>query len=733
MAETPGSKTQVPKNQLPEQLQKMMAKPNGKSFLQAMLTPPPPPNPLELSPLPKLDDSTKLALVERTNDYLRRMRDFRRPFDAKRAQFYRHFISDRDQTKFPDNLTNRSNTFVPYGYSNVRAVVSRVDDAFFSFMPWFECTGRTWNDEPAAEPMSIVLSEKLEESNFHEAFEALVTNIAIYGHGAIMVDWDWDFDTINYMEPIMALDANGKPLANPLNGQPIIEGYRPATKNVPRNRPKFEAIDVYDLLLDPDGNVKGRSFEKTFGQLQREAEMNPTLYLPESLQEIATRIGGQPDANNIIVRMAELYDETTGTLTIVTYPDDTEVYTWKDLRYSIRVGASTRAFKRQVYGGPSILMWHGPIPYMHKKASILHTSYVKLPNEIYGMGVIESTFALNEALNRQVNMLADNWNLGINRRYAYDVGADIDHEALNNCNTPGGKVPVTGDPSKVILPLPFFTPQQGDYAIIDLYRGMIEMASGIGDFYAKGIGSPTNNGTATGINAIIQESNQPLKLFIRNLELDILQPLLKMCSSMIQQFVTDQQEVLITSDQPGIPKFYQVQPEELIGSFNFKLVAANYATSKVMRQRNLLAVANLISQSPFIDEYEATLELLKVFEVRNAKKLLKTPEQVQAEHQQAQQEQMQMMIFQTMLETKAAEELAVVQGRVKGAIEASKPKPVSASGHKTPGGAAGRPRKVQLEGKIPGGGLTSFVRELGQSMGGNTLGLEGMGEVPKGT
>ena len=113
---------------------------------------------------------------------LRRMRYFRRQYDQRRAYFYRQYVGQRDQRNFPDNVTPRSNTFVPYPYSNVETTVSRVDDAFFSFDPWFECKPRTSNDDAAAEAMGAVLHDRLDKANFKAAFEALVRNICIYGH-----------------------------------------------------------------------------------------------------------------------------------------------------------------------------------------------------------------------------------------------------------------------------------------------------------------------------------------------------------------------------------------------------------------------------------------------------------------------------------------------------------------------------------------------------------------------
>jgi hypothetical protein len=238
---------------------------------------------------------------------------------------------------------------------------------------------------------------------------------------------------------------------------------------------------------------------------------------------------------------------------------------------------------------------------------------------------------------------------------------------------------------------------------------MIEMASGISDFYAKGIGSPTNNKTATGINSIMSESNYRFKLFIRNLEVDILSPLLEMCASMVQQYITDPLEIQMTGQNPAIPKWQTLQPEELIGTMEFHMVAANYATNKVIRQRNFLALMNIAAQSPYLNQLEALKEAFKLFEIPNSTKLLYTPEQVAMMQHAQMEEQVKMMMFEAALQTEG-----------KARLEQSKPKPVSSSS------GSAKPRKAQFEGKIPGAGLTSHIRNLAQSItGSNALGLEG--------
>lgn len=689
---------------------------------QGGLQPATPPDPIQLiaSNSQQYPEQAKEEIVEVAHTHLRRMLNFRQQYDSKRSGLYKRYIGIQDGKTFPDKITPRSNIFVPYPLSNVETLVSRTMDALFAFDPWFESKPRGSNDAHAAEAMGIVLKEKLEKANFLKSAEELIRNICIYGHGAIKVDWDWEYDVITTVQPEYAMVADpntGEMVPLPgADGQPIAIAYHPVTVPVKRSRPKFTALDIFDFVVDPDGGMVAQMTEKTLGQMKRESQMNPVLYYPEALQELEANIiaSGEKDSDNVLIRMAELWDEGANTCTLLVTGIDATAITWKDMRYATRSGAAYRSWKRKVYGGKPVLLWHGENPFMHKKAPIIYTSYIKLPNEIYGLGAIEVIQDMSDAMNRMVNMISDNWNMGINRRYAYDTQAEIDHDALNNMNVPGGKVGVVGDPNKVIKELPFMTPTPGDYELLGVYKNMIELTSGISDFYAKGIGQSSND-TATGISQIIGESSFRFKLFISNMNNDILMPLLQICASLVQQFLTDEEEVLITDEQAMVPKFFHVQPAELIGSVSFDLVGAQYATNKMAKQRNVLAFAQLAGQMApeYIDPYKALIELGKLFEIPNIKEVLKTPEQVAFEQQQAQKQQMEMLMFETALQTESAARIAQ-----------SKPKPAGAG----QGSGGGRPHALGSSGRTKGAGLTTAIRSMAQNFGLRGMGLEGLGE-----
>lgn len=707
------------------------------------------------------------VLVTWTLDTLQRMRNFRRPFDQRRAYFYRQYIGQRDRRNYPDNLTPRSNTFVPYPKSNVDAVTARVLDAFFSIDPPIEARPKGGSPEAAAKMQAVMLTV-LKKCGWVTQIELMTRDCAMYGHTALKVDWDWDTDTLTGPEPIFQMqpfiDENGQPVMNPdgtpsmlpvlnpMTGQPIQIGTQLVSKQVPRACPKLSVIDIYDLLIDPDGKQIGHVTEISWGEMKRQVNANPKMYFPEAIAELTSKLSQyrELDQDNIIIRMAELWDDTKKTVTQVTFGEDADAIGWKDRRYQYR-NASYSAYKRRVYNGPPVLLYTGPNPFAHQRIPILPIPYIPIKGDAYGIGLIETISDLSEGVNVFTNMITDNWNLGINGRVAYDVTVDIDHDQLDMGNVPGGKVGVVGDPNRALMPFKNFVPNNGDYMIIDLYKGMIELASGISDFYAKGMGTSGGNRTSSGISQVINESGYIFKLFIRRFELEVMQPLCEMVASMIQQFGTDEMEYSITAEQPEIKKYGRVRLIDLLGNYEFDFVAANYATGKVVKQRNMMAFYNLAMQSPYAKQGEFLREIGRAMEIPYIARLLHTDEEVQQSQKSQQEIQQAQMIADHLLkfESKAViEQLKKPDFMPQGSIPAPKYNQMHGraiqdeveqwlsdqadlmfqggpmAGNE-PIHPVGRPPQSQFEGTIPGGESQDSERSGAQKMGANALGTSG--------
>lgn len=583
-----------------------------------------------------------------------RLLGFRRPYDSRRDELYRHYIGRPIERFFPDKKTKRASVFVPYPFSNVEQVRATIMNALFAQDPCFEALPRGEKDSLSALAMQRVLDLKLvQKAQLFDVMLDFTGGLAVYGFGALDVGWDWDYDIVASMQVRPIMNPDGSSVLHPVTNEPALQRQMVRNK-VPRMRPKLTAIDIYDLLVDPDGAFVAKLFDKTFPQMVREhltaKSMGVTLYDEDALGKIDVQLGRGKNRDHALIHIAELWDAVNGTCTSLTIPEDPSSLSYKDKRYANRA-QNYQTFRRDTASTVESMLLSPAYdnPYNHCRIPILHMSFTKLPGEIFGLGVIEPAFSLNESLNSSMGMIKDNWNMGVNQRLVVSDSRDIDFDSLQGNNVPGGIIVAQGDATTAVFPLPVHAPSAGDYSILGIERQMIETVAGKGDFYSRGVGSSGGNDTASGISSVIQEASKRDVNVVRQIETQIMEPAFQLSASNCQQFLTDDIEVRITDEQPAIGKvnsqFVRIAPEDILGSFDYKFHGSTYMQNVMIQQRNMLTLANVIASNPGMAQYikprEALIELARVHQISYPGRFIKTEEEVAQEQEAAQQQAMQ--------------------------------------------------------------------------------------------
>jgi len=658
---------------------------------------------------------------------LQRMYSFRRPLEARWDALHKHLVGYAPTPTFPDGSA-RANVVVPYDFSNVRHVRASVTEALFGLDPPFETLPAGRADEEAARHMQPVLElMALRRGRLRAAFSDFTGMLATYGWASFDVGWDWDCDLVydwvdRPVQPgpgtppgLVGQDPqSGQPLVlHPLTGMPAMERVRVLTP-VPRNRPKYTALDVYDVLVDPDGACVAKLYDKTIPQMIRENMIAKAagyeLYSEDALQALARKVlenGDTAEDRNAILRVAEVWNVIDGTFTLSVTDEDLSSLNYKDQRYVNRSTTYTQ-YRRRIARVENTLLAAGYNPYAHCRVPVLFTSYTKIPGEVYGMGVIEPVYGLTEALNGNLSRLADKLNIGLNQRFIYDASRNVDLGDLQDVNVPNALIASYGDPSNYLYEIPVTVPTPGDYGLLPLYQSAIEVGANVSDAYHRGVGTPTGNSTATGIQSVIQESNKGISLLVRQVSEDILEPALQMTASNIQQFITDEIEVRITDEPPMIPKvqsqFLAVKPSDLAGNYDFRIPGAVYMENRFVLQNNARMLFEMKAKlfPEWIKPAESMEELDRIHRIPYPHRFVKTQEEVDAER--AQQFQQQAI-------------LAAITGNAE--VEKEKVKASAKGGGSERSSTPKRPQKTVDE-------TTGGTRQFAQRMGSNALGTGGL-------
>jgi len=516
-------------------------------------------------------------------------KSFKSEYENGWLEAYRQYLSASEPRYFPDGQTKRSSVFVPYAFSNVEGVVARIADIIIPNNDWFDVTGFEGKDRKDAEKMYKLLQYGFQKSFIIDKIHDFLKLWAIFGFAVAKVDW-----------------SRNKKKVVKFNKQ-ILEGIEsniiiPEAQEVEDNFPGFEVISPFNIFIDPAATCIDNArhimheTELTVKQLKEGADGDDPIFIPERVAEVLADLGEVRDSD--LVRVLEYW--TDDKVCVMTLSEGDTAEDKIDEMHSYR-GASQTGNKEVKKVGEYVIR-EEENPFLHGRKPFVGDSYTRLPNQVYGVGIVEPNQRLQETLNVMVNMIIDNWNQGVNRRYVYSRDADIDLNDFNNFNVPGGLVGVYGDATKAVNPLPSFTPAPGDYGILDLIKSMIALSSGMDDFYARGQGSARSNRTAAGIQQVIDQMGFRFKDLIKNLEQRVLKQILDMNVVLWQQFIGDNEpvEIRITGQEPMV----KVSPVEIYKQFDFVPVAAQNLMNKSVKLQNIAQFSQMFGTSPFVDQYE---------------------------------------------------------------------------------------------------------------------------------
>lgn len=215
-----------------------------------------------------------------------------------------------------------------------------------------------------------------------------------------------------------------------------------------------------------------------------------------------------------------------------------------------------------------------------KKRPYQKADFYKREGQVYGIGLIELTYSLCKEIDALNNMAMDFGLLSSMPFGYYRATSNISQESIPI--EPGSLIPVD-DPSAIMFPnlgaRQVFPMQQLQF----LYQ-MIERLTGINDLNLGVIGAQGATRTASGVQALMSESNSNLDIFLRRLNRP-LKKMFKYVFAMLQEKMPPGFEFRLLGDD-GKQYFRQVKSrEEIAGDFDFDLEPNSANSNQAIRQQ----------------------------------------------------------------------------------------------------------------------------------------------------
>ncbi|MDY6834983.1 MAG: hypothetical protein SVY53_09325 [Chloroflexota bacterium] len=286
------------------------------------------------------------------------------------------------------------------------------------------------------------------------------------------------------------------------------------------------------------------------------------------------------------------------------------------------------------------------------------------PEMYWDLGMTRLTKGIQEQANNLANLRMQNAMMLVNQMMKIYKDADIPPEAL--VWRPFGLVPVEDMSDIEPLTIPdyssnIFQEQESfyDHAIQDL-TGM----------YDYGMGRTPQRQERVGVVYGIQQMGEArAKLLLMSMDYLGIRPLLKYLMVLNTFHLPDGFEYRITNqDQQSFGRIFSggIHPDF---DFAARYTAMEPALGKQFRAQQLVSMAGLWQQNPWINQYQMQKTLMELMDIRESEYLLKQPQQMMEEMQQ--QQEAQMMSEQMMKQVETQGKLAIEQTKFQGKMALS--------------------------------------------------------------
>ena len=529
----------------------------------------------------------------------------------------------------PKKTDGRSHISIPYVLTQIETIVPRIRETLFASRPYVTVHGRGSEDDAQAKANEILLDWQMNERiDFPYLFENAIRQACVYGTAISYSGWKYDEKQLNKKVTAPLVDD----YQNPIESEPR-QLIKVTEVGAVYDDPDVKFLDIMGFFIDTratsidDARFCGHLEYKTKEELKHtEALLNHAYKIDwKKLNEDEESDKGQDFKREIL---------GTGT-SGMEMPKDKKFYEvmhyWEDDRHVVIINR-----KQKVLDEPN--------PFWYKKKPYDAAHYIRVPNEFYGIGIVELIEDLQQTLNTERNLRIDYRKAGLARMWSVRKDSGINSDDL--LWKPDGIIEVNqhDDIKEIIV-------QQMPMGSIDeemLAKQDMKDATGAQDVVMGVAGSPSETATAT----MTKDNNAAMRfrMMINNFERDLLCSIGTKMLSMNQQFMSEERIVRVLGENS---EYVKIAPEDIQGDFDMIPMGSSTEpiANKNNNRTNIMNLYNIMAQSPLMQAFpdkqrEVLKKVLEAFDVKDINAILPTVEEIQIQQQQQMQMQQQQMELQ---------------------------------------------------------------------------------------
>lgn len=528
--------------------------------------------------------------VSRVLDRFLDSENARKPLEEVWLDCYRLYRFYKE--KLPPEEDDLSNIFVPKLFSDVEAITPRIVLSLFSRRPYVDVKPREQGDVGRAKLSSKLLQAQFDKQSMFVKSSLWIKQALIYGSSPAQVGWR------------MEKRIGKARVFNPriIAGQDMTAQFGPVPATVEQvytdwDDPWFEPLDVWDFYPDPDGkSLSELGWVVRRQWVSREEMERAGVY--ENIAEAARTAGGTDDN-----RPAEQRLESVGLMSgragqTRTRPIEL-LHLWNGSKV---ITVANRAVVVRDSGED--VYYHGRLPFVF----IVDTP---VPNELWGIGVVQAGKDLQEELNAIRNQRRDNVTLAVQRMFIAARNAGINPKHLRW--RPGGVIWVDdlGDVNKILQTIEVPDVTRSSYEEEALLHKDLEEVNGVGDFF-RGILS-TDNPTATEIAQAAQGGNARIQLKVMMMAEMGLKEIARHFLDLNRQFLTEERVVRVLG-QNGLDEWLTITPGDLQFVYDDLIPAASNVegwANRLQQREDMLRFIQILGRAPMFAQMVQWRKLLE--------------------------------------------------------------------------------------------------------------------------
>jgi len=419
----------------------------------------------------------------------------------------------RSKSPTRSDSEGKSNIFIPMTFTAIETITPRLVSGYMnSTEPPISVIPRGEEDIEKAESFEQLLTYQFEQINFPAKLLNYYKQCLIYGTSVIKVFWDLDTVYSQF------------------------------------DRPNFEVLDLYDFYVDPTAvTIDDARFCIHRSYISKE-ELESKRDVPGfkninkvSGEDLSRDSESAPKYEEYGDFEQELDDDIKRDIEILEY--------WEDDRIIVVANQKT-------------LICDKKNPFEHKRKPFVAIKLIPVPNEFYGIGIIEPIEGLQNELNTKHNQRLDNVNLILNQMWTVLRGAIDDYDQLKS--RPGGIITVNdmGGIKPLVVPDATMGAYREELSCMDRIKettGATELIQGMSQQGQKDM-------TATEVTIKTKQASTRIDFYYKLMAETGLRGLGNMFIALDQQFIKEEQVVRIMNDRSA--SFIHIDPENISGRFD---------------------------------------------------------------------------------------------------------------------------------------------------------------------